>query len=680
MEQIPSNPSALRAKSSRKLSRTFLSRLIVIISIGQILSIGWSLYENKKVQEQDIRDKLSLCGKQLGAVAVVSRDSFDFTYLGQLIDELVKDEDILRITYIDKGLPVIDRKLGKKPDKFFTLDIPVMVGATNTGKIVFEYTNERVEKNLVKLAVMTISLQGTILVCLSFFVYFFFNRDIGSKVTAINYQMNQAINGDLSSRNSVITDDEFGSISNGLNLLIDWLATTIGKFEAISGNVAEATDHLNKTFKEVINGVNRQQLSTDNALISVQNSIDSLQQVIEFTDDLKELSSESTLSLHEILTASRGVVFKMERLSKYVNSSYETVLVISNSSKDVSAVAGSATNSMEYADQAVSSINHSVSRIGSIVKETTELSVKTNSIIAERGIISVRDAIESMQRIDHLVASLSTTISSLGARSKDIAKVLDVIKEVTEQTKLLSLNAQILSGQAGEYGRPFAVVAAEMKTLSDKTATSTKEIETIISAIQNEIRTAVASANATSDMVTEGKTVAARANDALQNIQEASHRSTEMVKTIEEVAVEQNEDLVKIVHAFDEIRNLIQEVNRATSEEDKSMSDLLEGFRITRDAMEVTRLASEEQARSIQLISENISLANDKTMVIADASKQQHVVSDEMVKAMKRVIQIGAETVTGVRDVSHRIVTIGREADALHREIKAFKIEEQTPS
>ncbi len=679
MKSSPSYHTDKRTTHRKKLSRKFLLRLVIIIFFGQALATGWSLYENKRVQERDISEKLALCGKQLGALAVVSRESYDFTYLGQLIDELAKDPDILRITYVDKGMVIIDRKHATYPDTYAKLDIPVMSGAETVGKIAFEYSNARVAKNLSQLALTTSILQGTLLLCLIFFVYYFFNRDIGSKVSAINASISQVKSGDLSSRNFMDTDDEFGSISNGLKLLIEWLATTVGKFKDISGNVSAATDHLNKTFKDVINGVNRQQLSTDNALISVQNTIDSLQHVIAATDDLQELSAESTSALNEILTASRGVVSKMERLSGDVNSSYESVLIISKSSRDVAAVAAKATNSMEFADQAVSSINLSVSRIGSIVKETTDLSVKTNSIIAERGIVSVRDAIESMQRIDQLVASLSATVANLGARSKDIAKVLDVIKEVTEQTKLLSLNAQILSGQAGEHGRPFAVVAAEMKTLSDKTATSTKEIETIISTIQQEIRIAVDSASATSGMVTEGKTVAARANDALHTIQEASHRSSEMVKNIEEVAFEQNEDLGKIVHAFDEIRNLIQEVNRATSEEGESMAGLLDGFGTIRDATEVTRLASEKQAKSIQLISENLALANDKTVVIADASKQQQAVGDEMVKAMKRVIQIGAETVNGVRDVSHRIVAIGNEVDALHREIKAFKIEEEPP-
>jgi methyl-accepting chemotaxis protein len=64
-------------------------------------------------------------------------------------------------------------------------------------------------------------------------------------------------------------------------------------------------------------------------------------------------------------------------------------------------------------------------------------------IIADQGVKSVNDAIDSMQNIDQLVTSLSTTITILGGRSNDIARILEVIKEVTEQTKLLSLNAQI---------------------------------------------------------------------------------------------------------------------------------------------------------------------------------------------------------------------------------------------
>jgi methyl-accepting chemotaxis protein len=338
-------------------------------------------------------------------------------------------------------------------------------------------------------------------------------------------------------------------------------------------------------------------------------------------------------------------------------------------------MAARANGSVEDADLAISSINNSVSKIGAIVRDTTLVSAEMNRIIAERGMKSVNDAIESMQNIDQLVCSLSETISSLGGRSNDIARILEVIKEVTEQTKLLSLNAQILSGQAGVYGRPFAVVAAEMKALSNKTAISTKEIEAIVTAIQGEMSSAVSSAIATSKMVSEGKTVAVKVNQALLRIQEASQQSTQMVGTIQVVADDQNHDLQGIIKAFDEIKILIKEVNRATGVENDGIKGLQQDFDTIREATTITRSASASQVRSIQLISENFIMANDKTDEIATATKKQRTTSEEMITAMEKVNKISMETVKGVTDVATRIGGISDAVNSLHHEIETIKTE-----
>lgn len=662
-----------------RLSRKFLLQILLAVFIGQCCATAWTIHDNRKIQEENIRQKVILSTKQLASIAAISRASFDFTYLGQLMDQVLKDADVVRIAYIDQtGFTVMDKKSSFSGEPI-TLEMPVLAGTEPAGRMVVRYTFDRVKGHVLQHLMALAVIQGGVFIALGLLVFYFFRRELGSRIDGMSSNIQQVISGDLTCRVTASRDDELGAIASGLDILVQWLSSTVVKIRTIAGNVSDAMNHLNKTFKDVISGVNRQQLSTENGLFSVQNALDSLEQVIVSTDNLLELSEESSSALNEILSASQGIVTKIDRLSNEVHASFETVMTLSRTAKDVAAIAGRASHSMEDATDAVTKINESVTRVDGIVAETTELSVHTTSIIADRGINSVNDAIGSMQKIEGLVGSVTATISSLGARSKDIAKVLDVIKEVTEQTKLLSLNAQILSGQAGEYGKPFAVVASEMKSLSDKTAVSTKEIEAIVSTIQNEINAAVSSTRSTVTMVAEGKAVAIRASEALQGIQESSQRSTDMVKNIESVAAEQKNNLGQIVDAFSQIRQLISEVNRATTQEEKIVETLLGGFTSFRDAMEVTRTASEDQVKSIQLISENLALAREKTRAIAGSTSQQREVNEEMIKSMKRIIQIGAETVNGVRDVSARIVTISSEVDALYREIQTFRTPANQP-
>lgn len=660
----------------KSLSRRFLFRLLIILLLGQCVTLGWSLYSNNNIQENDVKEKLTLCGKQLAAIAVASRDSFDFTYLGQLADELIKDSDICRVSYIDNGVPIIDVKSQTALPDLLKTEIPVLIGAEKVGSISIYYSLHRVRKNVVSQALISASLTGALFLFLAIFTRYFFNRDIGSKIAVINTNLHQVSNGDLTVRTRLTSQDELGSISSALDLVTDRLSSTVNRIKSISRNVSNQTSHLSRTFKTLIEGVTEQQATTGKAIVSVQNVLASQQQIIGATDDLLIISDGSTKALKEILVASEEIVGKMDRLSNNVNTSYSTIAELARSSSEVADMAGRANGSVEAADLAVSGISNSVSRIGTIVNETTKVSEEMSAIIANQGMKSVNDSIESMQKIDKLAGSLSDTIASLGSRSNDIAGILVVIKEVTDQTKLLSLNAQILSGQAGPYGRPFAVVASEMKALSNKTANSTKEIETIVSAIQSEMSSVVSSALATSKVVAEGKSVAGKVKESLQLISEASTRSTRMVGTIQEVATEQDQDLQGIVAAFEDIRILINEVSRASGVEIDGINDLQHDFDTIRSATAVTKAASESQVKSIQLISENFNMANLKTYEIATASKNQSKVSEEMIVSMEMVGDISNETAHGVMDVATRIGDISEAVTSMHHEIEMFKTEE----
>lgn len=127
---------------------------------------------------------------------------------------------------------------------------------------------------------------------------------------------------------------------------------------------------------------------------------------------------------------------------------------------------------IEEMSQTIQQISHNTSETSVAVSEAESL-VKSSTQIAN-------ESIQQIKQVSNDVNHVHTLIASLHASTNEITKVVDVIKAVAEQTNLLALNAAIEAARAGEQGRGFAVVADEVRTLAQRTQSSTQQIEHII--------------------------------------------------------------------------------------------------------------------------------------------------------------------------------------------------------
>ena len=91
---------------------------------------------------------------------------------------------------------------------------------------------------------------------------------------------------------------------------------------------------------------------------------------------------------------------------------------------------------------------------------------------------------QQMSAIDQIVKDSVKNVTQLNTRSQEISKLVVVIKDIADQTNLLSLNAAIEAARAGEHGKGFSVVAEEVRKLAEQTASSVTEITDIVRNIQ----------------------------------------------------------------------------------------------------------------------------------------------------------------------------------------------------
>jgi methyl-accepting chemotaxis protein len=138
--------------------------------------------------------------------------------------------------------------------------------------------------------------------------------------------------------------------------------------------------------------------------------------------------------------------------------------------------------------------------------------------LSEQSEQKARDAVSEMAHVAESVNQSARLIETLSMRSSEVSGIVNVIKDIAEQTNLLALNAAIEAARAGEQGRGFAVVADEVRKLAERTAGATTEISAMIEAIQAEINAAVRNLGAGNEQVNQGVKRAEDVASALSTI------------------------------------------------------------------------------------------------------------------------------------------------------------------
>lgn len=225
------------------------------------------------------------------------------------------------------------------------------------------------------------------------------------------------------------------------------------------------------------------------------------------------------------------------------------------------------------ASSAINRMSGSIDLVSANAHESSSVAERSVTI-ANKGNEVVHNTIKGMDNIREQIQDTAKRIKRLGESSQEIGDIVSLIDDIADQTNILALNAAIQASMAGDAGRGFAVVADEVQRLAERSSSATKQIETLVRAIQNDTNEAVISMEQTTTEVVRGARLAQDAGVALEEIEGVSKMLAALIQSITNAAQQQAELGQQMSQTMTVIQQTTSQTTSGTADTARSMGNL----------------------------------------------------------------------------------------------------------
>ncbi|MFY2562298.1 methyl-accepting chemotaxis protein [Corallococcus terminator] len=235
------------------------------------------------------------------------------------------------------------------------------------------------------------------------------------------------------------------------------------------------------------------------------------------------------------------------------------------------------------ADEQASSLNVTSATTEELARSAQQIAGNAESVstIAESTFAAAQTGqrgaaafLGAMQRMKQDNQAIADAVVRLNKRVQQIGKVVEFINEIADKSDLLALNAELEGTKAGEVGRGFSLVAAEMRRLAENVIRSTKAIEQLIAEIRDATHAAVMATEAGLKAMDAGTVLAAEVDESLSLILELARQTSHAVRSISLATQQQQTGTDQLAAAMGDILRVTEQNSAATKQMAVANADL----------------------------------------------------------------------------------------------------------
>jgi len=335
----------------------------------------------------------------------------------------------------------------------------------------------------------------------------------------------------------------------------------LGQLNTLSGHVVETTNGAGNSFQEVQQGTEIQSQTAQRTYTAVEQLGAGLTDVSQTIDSLAKDMEQGASRVSKMDVAIGHVTETLSRLNNHIDQASQTTVEGDQSARSLSKEIGGLSSSvtltqgalnemLDVADRAQSDAGNAANVIGQLESETERIGAAIEDVI--RGSDA---AYASNERILEVTATLASRVERMD-------DVIEVIHNLAERTKLLSINASIIASEAGEHGRAFAVVAREVKDLAQSTTGAISEISHVVAGLKSGFGQTVETIQHGQTDVKQGVRLARNAVELLRSIPEQVEKAATLNQEIVKRTARQVEKGAQIKEIINKVVSTLEQGNQ----------------------------------------------------------------------------------------------------------------------